>query len=114
MQVIESDRVAFFDCDDTLIMWKPVEGVDLPEVVINGKKFWVHHKHLQKVHDYLCMGFTVFIWSNSGHKWARDVATNLGLEGKDNLYCICKPWRVFDDAKTLNDTIGHGYIPLKD
>lgn len=107
--VIESDRIVFFDCDDTLILWNKVD-LDLPTVIINGREFQVHTKHLQKIHDYHVMGFTIFIWSNSGYKWAKTVAEALKVE--DKIIAMCKPHRVFDDAKTLNDTIGHGYIKL--
>jgi predicted HAD superfamily phosphohydrolase YqeG len=110
-RVIESDRVAFFDCDDTLILWKK-HDLDLPTVTINGREFQVHTKHLQKIHDYHVMGFTVFVWSNSGHKWAKAVAEALGVSEK--VTCMCKPHRVFDDCTNLNDTIGSGYLKLED
>lgn len=60
MNVIESDRTTFFDCDDTLIMWYKVKK-DLPVVNINGREFQVHTKHVQKILDYHLMGFKVEI-----------------------------------------------------
>lgn len=108
-RAIESDRVAFFDCDDTLILWNKVD-LDLPVVTINGREFQVHTKHLQKIHDYCVMGFAVFVWSNSGYKWAAAVSEALGIE--DKVISMCKPHRVFDDCSNLNDTIGSGYIKL--
>lgn len=109
--VIESDRVVFFDVDDTLILWKKHKS-KLPTVTINGRKFQVHVKHLQKIHDYCVMGFTVFVWSNSGHKWAKAVAKALKVDNK--VICMCKPHRVFDDCANLNDTIGSGYLKLEE
>lgn len=108
--VLESDRVTFFDCDDTLILWKK-HDLDLPTVTINGREFQVHTRHLQKIHDYHVMGFQVIIWSTSGHKWAKAVAE--ALEVSDKVLCMCKPHRVFDDCENLNDTIGSGYLKLK-
>lgn len=108
--VIESDRVAMFDCDDTLVLWKH-HDLELPTVVINGRVFQVHTKHLQKIHDYYTMGFTIFIWSNSGHKWAKTVADALGVGHM--VTAMCKPHRVFDDCTDLNKTIGSGYIKLE-
>lgn len=108
-QVIASDRVTFFDVDDTLILWDKI-SLDLPVVNINGREFQIHTKHLQKIHDYHLMGFIVFVWSNSGYKWAQTVTEALGVQ--DKVIAMCKPHRVFDDVKNLNDTIGHGYIEL--
>lgn len=110
MKLIESDRVSFFDCDDTLIMWDKID-LDLPTVTINGRIFQIHTKHVQKILDYHTMGFITFVWSNSGHKWAESVVKALGLEDKVT-YVMCKPHRIFDDVKKLEDTIGHGYIEL--
>jgi predicted HAD superfamily phosphohydrolase YqeG len=109
--VIESDRVVFFDCDDTLILWKKHKS-KLPTVTINGRKFQVHIKHLQKIHDYHVMGFTIFVWSNSGHKWAKAVSKALKVDKM--VIAMCKPHRVFDDCRNLNDTIGSGYITLEE
>ena len=107
MPVIRSDRVVFFDVDDTLIFWSdPL--MDLPTISINGRTFWVHKKHVQKIRDYHLMNFKIFVWSNSGYEWAHLVCICLGVE--DMVTAMCKPHRVFDDAKTLGDTIGHGWM----
>lgn len=108
--VIENDRVIMFDCDDTLILWKK-HDLDLPTVIINGREFQVHKPHLQKILDYHVMGFQIFVWSNSGYKWAKTVTEALNIQ--DKVVAMCKPHRVFDDVKNLGDTIGHGYIELK-
>lgn len=110
MKVIESDRTAFFDCDDTLILWKKVDK-DLPTVYINDRTFQVHVAHVQKIKDYHTMGFTVIVWSNSGHKWAESVVKALGLEDKVD-FAMSKPHRVFDDAADLSKTITCGYLPV--
>ncbi len=110
MQTINSDRVAFFDCDNTLIMWHKIDQ-DLPEVTINNRKFQVHTKHVQKIKDYHTLGHVVIVWSASGHEWARKVVEALGLQGYVN-FAMCKPHRVFDDVKDISETIKHGYIPL--
>ena len=110
MLIIDSDRTCFFDCDDTLIMWKKIDK-DLPVVNINGRDFQVHVKHKQKIIDYHTMGFKVIVWSNSGHQWALQVVQVLDIEDKVD-FVMCKPHRVFDDVQNLNDTIGHGYLDL--
>lgn len=108
MQVVESDRIAFFDCDDTLILWNKIEK-DLEVVTINDREFQVHEKHVQKIHDYHTMGFKVVVWSMSGHKWALAVVKALKLEDKVD-FVMSKPHRCFDDVKDLKDTIKHGYL----
>lgn len=111
MKVIESDRVCFFDCDDTLILWNYKGTEPLRQVQINGRTFFVHHKHVQKIKDYSVMGFVNIIWSTSGHKWAETVCKALELSDYVT-FCMSKPHRVFDDVKDLKDTIRHGYIEL--
>lgn len=111
MKVIESDRITFFDCDDTLIMWKCVNA-DLPTVQINDRTFQVHDKHVQKIRDYHTMGFIVVVWSMSGHKWAESVVKALGLQDCVD-FAMSKPHRIFDDVKDISTTLKHGYIPLK-
>lgn len=108
---IESDRVTFFDVDDTLIMWNKID-LDLPIVNINGREFQVHTKHVQKIHDYHLMGFKVIVWSTSGHQWAEKVVKALHLEDKVD-FVMCKPHRIFDDVKEIKDTLKHGFISLK-
>ena len=58
------------------------------------------------------MGFKIFVWSNSGYAWAHTVSKVLGVE--DKVTSMCKPHRVFDDAKKLEDTIGYGYIKVEE
>lgn len=110
MQVVESDRVCFFDCDDTLILWDKIDK-DLPVVNINGREFQVHTKHKQKIIDYHTMGFKVVVWSMSGHQWALFVVKALEVEDQVD-FVMCKPHRVFDDVKDLKETIKHGYLDL--
>ena len=111
MKTIESDRICFFDCDDTLIMWKPT-GLDLPTIQIGGRLFEIHKGHYQKIIDYKLMGFIVIVWSTSGHKWAETVVTALDLSDTVD-YCMSKPHRIFDDVKDISETLKHGYIPLE-
>lgn len=109
--IIESDRVACFDCDDTLVLWK-WHDMDLPTVVIEGREFQIHAAHLRKIHNYSILGYTIIVWSNSGYKWAQKVAEALGID--DKVIVMCKPHRCFDDAKSLDDTIKHGWLSPDD
>lgn len=111
MEVIKSDRTTFFDCDDTLIMWDIAKYPNLERVNINGRLFGIHDKHVKKIEDYHTMGFTVIVWSTSGHKWAKAVVEALGLTEQVD-YVMCKPHRIFDDVKEIKETLKHGYLPL--
>jgi predicted HAD superfamily phosphohydrolase YqeG len=111
MPVIKSDRVVFFDVDDTLILWKKPE-VDLPSININGKTFWIHTEHLRYIRKYHVLGFKIFVWSNSGYKWAEKVMKKLKID--KIVTAMCKPHRVFDDCKSLDDTMRHGWIKLRE
>lgn len=110
LEIIESDRTTFFDCDDTLIMWKTLD-MNLPIVSIGGRDFQVHTKHVQKIKDYHLMGFKVFVWSTSGYEWAKTVVEALNLEEYVD-FVMCKPHRIFDDCIEIKDTLKHGYIKL--
>lgn len=108
MKTIKSDRLAFFDCDDTLVLWpklaKKVATYSnrhkLPWVTINGKQFRVHKAHIQKMKDYHTLGFVIVVWSNSGHKWAETVVKKLKL-GKYVSIVMSKPHRIFDDKLSI-------------
>lgn len=112
MKVVKSDRISFFDVDDTLILWNEVDA-DLPIVYIGDREFQIHTGHVKKIKDHSLMGFTIVVWSNSGHKWAERIVKALGLEEYVD-YAMCKPHRVFDDSKNLSDTIKHGYMPFEE
>lgn len=109
--VLNTDRVAYFDVDNTLIIWEVNQfPFTMSTVIINGREFGIHKAHLKKIKDYATMGFLVIVWSNSGHQWAKQVAEALGIEKL--VYTTSKPHRVFDD-QPLNETIKSGYIELK-
>lgn len=110
MQVVKSDRITFFDVDDTLILWDKLDYA-LPIVEINGREFQVHTKHVQKIHDYHVMGFKVVVWSTSGFQWAETVVKALKLTNEVD-YVMSKPHRIFDDVETIEQTLKHGYIKL--
>jgi hydroxymethylpyrimidine pyrophosphatase-like HAD family hydrolase len=112
MQVVESDRVAFFDCDETLIFWEE-QPHNLPTVIINGREFQVHNVHLDRMKRYFTMGWPVVVWSGSGYKWAKQVCEALGVADKVTLV-MSKPHRIFDDQVDISKTLIHGYMPLKD
>src|SRR5208283_4395801 len=112
MIVVESDRTAFFDVDETLIFWTH-QDADLPTVIINDREFQIHTKHIEKIRNYHIMGWVTFVWSGSGHAWAKTVVEALGLT-TEVKYVMCKPHRIFDDQKDISTTLIHGFIPIKE
>lgn len=100
----ETDWI-FFDCDDTLVMWRrPNADGSEDDKVINIRfrrqnhpliPHQPHIDYLKKKHSYGC---TIVVWSAGGYKWARAVTKALGL--KDYVkHCISKPREYVDDLE---------------
>lgn len=95
MQVVSSDKVIFFDVDETLVQEHP--GASL-EVVCEGHKTLVKPllENINRIHYHKARGQTIVVWSNSGYKWALAVVEALGLTKQVDLV-ISKPWCYYDD-----------------
>ena len=109
--VILDDKIAGFDCDDTLVMWtetpadyQPGEGkiaiVDPYKTTPSGDPIYIyltpHKKHIQKLKGYSKSGWFVIVWSMGGGAWAKNVADALGITNKASLI-IGKPSIIYDD-----------------
>lgn len=114
MKQIEHDNCAFFDVDDTLIMYSyPLYEQDKAiEIKIDDDhpSVWVvpHEKHIEAVRNHKAWGNGVVVWSRSGYKWAAAVVKALDLE----LYVdvvMAKPFYYYDDKKCCDILGEHRY-----
>lgn len=101
---IKSDNVAYFDVDDTLIMWEypPNREDEVIEVHIENTPFYgrgvPHKKHIDMIKRHKAWGNGVVVWSKSGWEWAKAVIEKLELTeyvdavmSKPNYYYDDKP-----------------------
>lgn len=95
MITIESDKIIFFDVDETLVQQHP--GANL-EIVCNGYKTLVKAipENVNRIHYHKARGQTIIVWSNSGYKWAQAVIEALGLTKEVDMV-MSKPWGYYDD-----------------
>ena len=113
MDILRSDRVCYFDVDETLILWVSPEEAAQNENSIrlehNGEERHIvpHSKHVQAVKDFKFRGQGVVVWSQGGYKWAAKVVQELKLEKYVDLV-LCKPAWIFDD-KDPEEWLGKRY-----
>lgn len=117
MQVIDNDKVVFYDVDDTLVKWpenwnlpgsfsQPSEGslpfVDPYDSSINHLIPFEKHINLLKKHK--GRGYLVIVWSAGGVRWAQSVINTLELQGYVD-FVMTKPLKYVDDL-TAGEILG--------
>ena len=103
MITVKGEKIAYVDCDDTLVYWsssqedKEKYGVRFyypdfyeSELLVPNLAQIEHLKKLKLRHH------TIVVWSAAGSSWATEVVQRLGLEPYVDL-CISKPTQVYDD-----------------
>lgn len=112
MKVIEKDKVVYFDCDETLVMWNyPLEVKDCGMEFDNyGFKEWLvpNFRMMDALKKNYSQGAHIVVWSQNGYKWAKEVVTKLGLS-KYVHYVQTKPDLIFDDIRP-EEFIRRAYI----
>ncbi len=100
MYKLNSNMVAYFDCDDTLVKWELADADD-PSAVkfeLNDRVFYKIpiQVHIDELKNQAMTGTALVVWSAGGADWAECVVKTLGLEEYVDVI-LCKPARVFDD-----------------
>ena len=102
MQIIKGNRTAFFDCDDTLVMWDKNIPEEDGAIVLDCAGYDVrcrpHLKHIEALKRHHARGHTVIVWSAGGYEWALQVVQALGLEECVDAV-MCKPSWWYDDLQ---------------
>lgn len=114
MIIIKSDKGAYFDIDETLVLMDNIDTNHLDTITISCDRYNIfaivfpHKEHIQRLKDHAARGHKVFIWSAGGWKWAQAVVKALKLE--QYVYAIVPkgPW-IWDD-KMPNDFLSRSYI----
>lgn len=113
MIVIPNDKSAFFDCDETLVIWdfdrNLYTGIRItsPDGLVS-EMVNPHIGHIKKLKEHKLRGQLVVVWSAGGYAWAETVVKALGLENYVD-YVMAKPAWAWDDL-TPNEFIKRCYI----
>lgn len=98
---IKCIQPAFFDVDDTLLLWgRGIEGrrVTVKYNDLVSESAVAHEAHITKLKQHKARGHTVVVWSAGGSEWARQAVELLGLEDYVDLV-IEKPMWLYDDLQ---------------
>lgn len=110
----------FYDCDDTLVMWKDKAEIENnPNVVYIKSDFkepfpvLVHLDHVEQIKNHKRRGHQVVVWSYGGADYAEDIVKGLKLEEYVDVIC-CKPDIAYDDLPKEAIIQRQEYKPFKD
>ncbi len=113
MQQIKNDNVAFFDVDDTLIIYdyppdREDEALDISLSPLVSARVVPHKRHIEMIKLHKSWGNGVVVWSRSGWEWAKIVVEKLGLTDYVDAV-MCKPMYYYDDKKCYDFLRDHRY-----
>ena len=100
MKVLESELLAFFDVDDTLVLWgmeqdpRVVPFVDPHDQ--NEHLLVPHERHIKLLRDFKDRGYMIIVWSGGGYQWAETVVKTLGITDFVD-FVMTKPTKYIDD-----------------
>lgn len=99
MMVIRDDNVAYFDVDDTLILWDREPFPDEKDtVMISGRLFKINRPMVDVLEKHINIGHSIVVWSQGGYEWALKVVMALELNHVVDLI-MCKPKWYYDDLE---------------
>ena len=119
---IEDGPITYFDVDDTLVMWEPIdpESESTEEAIVfkdpnNNSNVYLrpHRKHIRLLKRHALSGHKIVVWSAGGSDWAESVVKTLGLENYVTLV-VSKPTWYYDDLPANEFLPGHSRKYFKD
>lgn len=100
MNVMPDKNTVYFDCDDTLVIWKYNLSDKGKTIEIGGPDFTQrvlpHLAHIEEVKKAKARGHVTVVWSAGGSAWSEAVVKALHLEKYVDLV-VSKPNYFFDD-----------------
>lgn len=113
---IKYDNVAFFDVDETLLIYDipPDRCHEAFDLNIEGRQLFratviPHHEHIERLKLHKAWGNGVVVWSRSGYEWAEAAVKALGLEQYVDI-CLAKPMYYYDDKPCCKILGEHRYL----
>jgi FMN phosphatase YigB (HAD superfamily) len=101
---VNSDRVACFDIDDTLVT--PTEKLYGDSAPIEfgepgrSELLFPITPHIKLLKEFAARDFFIIVWSDGGHHWARKVIERLGLTSYVDMIMSKPSWSVDDKEAT--------------
>lgn len=117
MHKVVCGPTAFFDCDDTLLMWSIPDGFDendLVQVRCRGlvDELAPNKYNIDLLKKMATRGHAIVVWSGGGSDWADAVVKALGLT-KYVSVVTSKPTYYIDDVADPKLWVGkHGYFDI--
>jgi hypothetical protein len=100
MITINTPRTAYFDVDDTLVIWNLTLENSSRAVEVKGPTMteWLvpHFEHILRLKRHKKRGDSVVVWSQGGADWAEAVVRALGISEYVDV-CLQKPSVYYDD-----------------
>lgn len=99
---LNKERVAYCDCDDTLLLWDYYKYPHKEEELLDFSdqygewKLLPHKKNIEFLVNLKRQGYGVVIWSAAGSEWAERVTIALGLQEVAD-FVMAKPEVTMDD-----------------
>jgi hydroxymethylpyrimidine pyrophosphatase-like HAD family hydrolase len=106
---------AFFDVDDTLVMWNNIEGASASvKITCRGIDSYLtpNKYNIELLKKMSSRGHAIVVWSGGGSDWCEAVVKALELE--QYVHVITgKPQYYIDDLANPKEWIGkHGYFTI--
>jgi hydroxymethylpyrimidine pyrophosphatase-like HAD family hydrolase len=105
MKLIENENVVFIDVDETLVHhvpsseWCPQQQTTPMKLNYYNMSFFVFpiKENIELLRAYKARGYTVFVWTNNGYRWGKEVINALDLNNYVD-FVMTKPAKVVDDS----------------
>lgn len=101
---IDDVQTAYFDVDDTLVMWgQSIENSSLLiKIEHPGYTEWLlpHYEHIERLKRHKARGHQVVVWSQGGSDWAEAVVKALHIEPYVDVV-VTKPAVYYDDVDSV-------------
>lgn len=110
---------AYFDCDDTLVMWDLPEGVEVnsDEVVTircrdHSDRLYPNKYNIDLLIKFAKRGHSIVVWSAAGADWAEEVVQGLGLCRYVHVVTGKPSYYIDDIADSAHWAGKHGYFDI--
>lgn len=114
---LSDQRTAYFDVDETLVMWdtENARAIDLvwiapaPDSLVGGLKVARNEKHIDILKQLKQIGWNIVVWSQGGSDHAERAIEALGIEEYVDAI-LPKPELIVDDKEWEEQYIKRMYL----
>lgn len=108
MEIRPGPATAYFDVDDTLVIYSDKFKEEQILFECYGLKYYLapHLEHIELLKQHKASGYKIVVWSHQGGEWAETVCNKLGISHLVDHF-ISKPTIFYDDLPA-NDILTEG------